>query len=131
MVGNSRVKNKLLLIDDEQDIARILKAGLENAGYKVDVYNDSRKALDNYKPDHYERIITDIRMPNMNGFELARKIWAVDPKADVCFLSSFEIHEREAKKIFSNHKNHCFVTKPVTPSQLVKHIEAHLIKNDV
>jgi DNA-binding response OmpR family regulator len=118
---------KLLLIDDEQDITRIMKIGLEKAGYSVDVYNDPIGALDNFKPDYYDRIIADIRMPSMNGFELARKIWAVDSNADVCFLSSFEIHENEAKKVFSNHKNHCFIKKPVTPSQLVKHIEEHAL----
>jgi DNA-binding response OmpR family regulator len=99
-----------------------MKIGLEKAGYSVDVYNDPKTALDNFKSNSYDRIIADIRMPSMNGFELARKIWAIDSNADVCFLS-LEIHENEAKKVFSNHKNHCFLKKPVTPSQLVKHIE--------
>lgn len=58
--------NKLLLIDDEQDIKRIMKIGLEKAGYSVDVYNDPKTALDNFKPDYYDRIIADIRMPSMS-----------------------------------------------------------------
>jgi two-component SAPR family response regulator len=64
-------------------------------------------------------------MPSMNGFEFARGVGAIDSGADVCFLSLFEIHEKEAKAVFSNHKDHCFVTKPVTPSQLVRHIQEH------
>ena len=119
--------SKLLLIDDDQDITIIMKIGLEKAGYSVDVYNDPKRALDNFKPNYYDRIISDIRMPSMNGFELARKIWAIDSSADICFLSSFEIHENEAKKLFSNDKDHCFLKKPVTPSQLVKHIEEHAV----
>jgi len=114
-----------MLIDDEQDIGRVLQIGLEKAGYVVDTFNDPKIALENFKPSYYDRIITDIRMPNMNGFELARKIWAIDPNADICFLTAFEIHESEAKKVFSSHKNHCFVTKPVTTSQLLKHIQEH------
>jgi len=119
---------KLLLIDDEPDITKILQIGLEKAGYNVDVHNDPKTALDNFKPNYYDRIITDIRMPSTNGFELARKIWAIDPNADLCFLSSFEIHAEEARKVFTNHKNHCFVKKPVTPSQLVKHIREHEVE---
>jgi hypothetical protein len=61
----------------------------------------------------------------MNGFELARRIWSIDANADVCFLTSLEIHESEAKKVFSSLKNHCFVKKPVTASLLAKHLEDH------
>ena len=116
-----------MLVDDEQDITSVLKSALENAGFSVDAYNNPIQALDNFKPDYYDRIITDIRMPSMNGFELARKIWAIDSSADICFLTAFEIHESEARKVFTNHKDHCFVTKPVTPRQLVQHIEEHKV----
>lgn len=114
-----------MLIDDERDITRTLKTGLESQGFRVDVFNDPNAALENFKPDHYDRIITDVRMPSMNGFELARRIWAIDASADICFLSSFEIYEEEAKKVFSNLKDHCFVKKPIAPSQLARHIEEH------
>ena len=102
-----------------------MKKGLEIAGYGVDAYNDPKAALDNFKANYYDRVVMDIRMPSMNGFELARKIWSIDPSADVCFLTSFEIHQAEAKTVFPSHKDHCFVTKPVTPKQLVAHLEEH------
>jgi len=116
---------KLMLVDDEQDIARVLELGLKQKGYAVDVFNDPKIALDHFKPDYYDRIILDIRMPNMNGFELARKIWATDPDANVCFLTAFEIHESEAKTVFASHKDHCFVTKPIRVNDLIEHIEKH------
>jgi two-component system response regulator ChvI len=103
-----------------------LKKGLELEGFTVDIYNDPQAALDSFKPDTYDQIILDIRMPGMTGFELARAIWAQDPQARVCFLSSFEIYDYEAKKVFSDLNSTCFVKKPLTPTALAVHIQTHL-----
>ena len=118
--------NKLLLVDDEKDIVTILKAGLEQHGFKVDDYTNPKEALDNFKPVYYERIITDIRMPGISGFELARQIYAKDPKAQICFLTSFEILEDEARKVFSTLPSYCFIKKPITPTMLVQHLHNHI-----
>jgi DNA-binding response OmpR family regulator len=128
-LSSNKSSHKLLLIDDERDTTNVLKRGLEQAGFSVDVYNDSRQALANFKPKYYDRIVTDIRMPAMNGFELARAIWSIDSDADVCFLTAFEINEIEARKVFSNLKSHCFVKKPIAPSALAAHLFNHLAKS--
>ena len=117
---------KILLVDDEPDIARNLKTGLEKAGFYVDVYNSPWQAINNFKPDYYDRIIADIRMPAMNGFEFARAIWEKDANADICFLSAFEMYEQAAKKAFANLKDYCFIKKPIHISDLVKHIQTHV-----
>ena len=128
MTGDSSHHKKLLLIDDEPDIVSVFKQGLENAGYEVDSFTEPRSALENFKPNYYDRIIIDVRMPGVSGFELARKIWAKDNDAQICFFSSFAVHEREARKVFSNLKSYCFIEKVITPSMLAQHIEGHAIK---
>jgi DNA-binding response OmpR family regulator len=117
-----------MIVDDEPDITTILSSGLKRYGFEVDSYNAPFEALAQFKPNYYTAIILDIRMPGMNGFELARKIWAADPSAKICFFSAFEILETEAKSVFVNHKSHCFIKKPIMPSELSKHIETHLIR---
>jgi len=117
--------NKILLVDDEPDIIEIMKRGLEQHGFIVDGFTDPHQALDHYKPKYYGRIITDIRMAQMSGFDLARAIFAKDPNAKFCFLTSFEILEDEAKRVFSNLPSYCFIKKPIAPSALAKHIKAH------
>lgn len=67
-------------------------------------------------------------MPGMMGFEVARKIWAQDSNARICFFSAFEIYENEAKKVFVDLKTHCLIKKPIATSELAKHIENHLIQ---
>lgn len=120
-------KGKVLLVDDERDITTVMKAGLEKEDFAVDAFNDPLIALSQFKPDYYDAIVLDVRMPGMSGFDLAKEIWAKDPDARVCFLSAFEIYSSEAKKVFANFKTHCFIKKPVTPSKLADHIQMHLL----
>jgi two-component system, OmpR family, response regulator ChvI len=65
---------KILIVDDEPDITFTLGKGLEQGGYDVQVFNDPLAALSNFKPDIYDLLILDIKMPNMTGFELYRKL---------------------------------------------------------
>jgi DNA-binding response OmpR family regulator len=117
---------RILLVDDEADIVNITKRGLEQSGFAVDAFTNPQTALDSYRADTYDRIVTDIRMAGMTGFQLAREIWAADPNANFCFLSAFEIHYGEAKKVMPSLKSYCFLTKPMLPSVLAKHLEGHL-----
>lgn len=120
-------KHKLLLVDDEVDITSILKIGLEKEGFEVDAFNKPEKALSQFKPNYYDAIILDVRMPGMNGFELAKAIWSRDEKARICFFSTFEISEYEATVVFPGLKSHCFIKKPMPIMALTKHIRGHLL----
>lgn len=62
-----------------------------------------------------------------SGLDLARDIWQRDEKVQICFLTSFEIYENEARKVFNNLKSHCFIRKPMLPSALIAHIEKHFM----
>jgi DNA-binding response OmpR family regulator len=118
-------KTRLLLVDDEPDITTVFKQGLVSHGYSVDAFTDPELALGSYEPSSYDRIIIDIRMPKMNGFELARAMWHKDPDAKICFMTAFEIFEEEAEKVFKDLQTRCFLKKPMSPTGLVEHIEKH------
>jgi len=117
---------KVLLVDDEADITTIIKNGLEKHGWHADVFNDPKLALSNFKPNYYDFVILDVRMPGMNGFQLAKRMWAIDERVKICFLSAFEIYANEATKVFTDFKDHSFVKKPITPKELIQHIEAQI-----
>jgi DNA-binding response OmpR family regulator len=63
-------KKKILIVDDEPDITSSLKIGLEDNGFAVDTFNDSVLALSNFQADMYDLVLLDVKMPEMNGFEL-------------------------------------------------------------
>ena len=120
---------KLLIVDDEPDITRSLKKGLEFNGFSVDVFNDPLDAVSNYKVNTYDLMIIDIRMPKINGFEFYREIKRKDDKIKACFLTAFEVYHEEFKKIFPNMDVQCFIRKPITINELVAHINSELGKS--
>jgi len=127
--ANEGRKIKILLVDDEQDITKVLKMGLEKNGiYLVESFNDPKSALSHFKPNYYDVIILDIRMPGMDGFRLSREIWKRDKNAQICFMTAFEIYEKEARAVFPHLPSYCFLKKPIMIKTLDNHIQAHMLQ---
>ena len=118
---------RILLVDDEPDIANSLKVGLERKGFSVSAFTDAEEALAQYKPGSYDLLLIDIRMPKLNGFELVREIRKVDPNVTVWFLTAFEVHNEEFKIMFPHLDVKSFIRKPVSVSDLSNHIREKLV----
>ena len=70
-----RYKKRVLIVDDEMDITLSFSLAIEDSGlYEVDTYNDPLVALSNFRPNSYDLLLLDVRMPGMNGFELYDEI---------------------------------------------------------
>jgi DNA-binding response OmpR family regulator len=65
---------KILVVDDDKDIVYMLKAGLQAHGYEVITAVDGQKALELIKTDVPDLMITDLTMPNMNGWHFSMKV---------------------------------------------------------
>lgn len=108
-------KPRILLVDDEKDIVTVLMASLQKNGYEVDGFSDPRAALANFKKDHYDLVLLDIKMPGMNGFELSRELAKIDDKIRIGFMSAFEISLDEARVVSPTLKALFFMRKPISP----------------
>ena len=84
------------------------------------------KALSEFKSNFYDLLLVDIKMPNMDGFELSEKILAIDINLRVCFMSSGEINREALREIYPALSLGCFLRKPVTIDYLVKRIMSEL-----
>ena len=124
----SGVNNKrILIVDDEEDIAWCFKISLECAGFIVDVFNDPMKSLSAYRAGAYDLLLLDIRMPRMSGFELYDKIKKIDDRANVCFVTAYEEYYDEIKKRFPHsEKTEWFIRKPIGIEELVKKVKSRL-----
>ena len=68
-------KKRILIVDDEPDITLTFKIVLESTGlYDVYAFNEPSKALANFKAHLYDLVISDIKMPKMNGYEFAQRV---------------------------------------------------------
>ena len=117
-------RNRILVVDDESDLTLFYRMSLEYHGFKVETFNDSRKALSNFKPNYYDLAILDIKMPNMDGFELYRKIKEIDPNVKVCFLTASELYYKEFReKEYNALDKDLFIRKPIGNDELIKGIK--------
>jgi DNA-binding NtrC family response regulator len=124
--NNSSLKNnkkRILIVDDEPDVISVFKMVLEMNGFEVDAYDNPLSALDNFKPNSYGLLLLDIRMPQMNGFELYKKLRTVDDKVKVCFITAYEDYRKEFKESFPElDETKYFIRKPTAIEDLVNHV---------
>jgi len=120
---------RILLVDDEQDITTVLKAGLVHSGFQVDAFNDPEDALSHFKPDYYDLVLLDVKMPKMNGFELCRELVRKDTRPKICFMTAFEVSLSEAKSMFPTLKADGFIKKPMAISKIAEIIQSTLNNN--
>jgi DNA-binding response OmpR family regulator len=115
-------KESILLIEDYTDVKNTLVRDLQRHGFDVTAFDDPKQALSQFKPNYYNIILLDVKTPGMTGFGVAKKIWALEPDAKICFFSAFEIYEREAKLMFKDLKSVRFIKKPILPNDLARFI---------
>ena len=119
------INKRILIVDDESDVNLTLKMVLEENGFKVDSFTDPLLALENFKggSEMYDMLILDVRMPDMNGFELYKEMKKIDDKVKVCFLTAGEIdYEQFEKELFSALDENCFIQKPIQNETLIKRL---------
>jgi CheY-like chemotaxis protein len=130
-MGSSR--KRILVIDDEPDITFTLVAILEKGGYEVSSFSNPLKALQSFRPRYYDLLIIDIKMPEMNGFELYRKLKEKDSFAKVCFLtavSEFRDYEHYKGDVSPKPNERYFVAKPVSEDDLVRRVSDMIANNN-
>lgn len=117
-------KGRILLVEDEEDIAQSFSLAIQKDGFIVDTYNDPLIVLSNFKTDLYDLILLDIKLPNMDGFELYEKIRDMDKRVKVCFISGYQINYLALRE--QGLEIDCFISKPVKIEDLLKRINAEL-----
>ena len=128
-ITNDTQKIKILVVDDEYDVAITLKTILEEEKFEVDVFNDPGLALSDFKAGWYDLLLLDILMPKMNGFELYQQLKNIDDKVKVCFITAYEIYYRALRDLFPTIEVDCFMAKPIGKKELVSRIKGELKKS--
>ena len=125
MTTKQNDKKKILIVDDEPDIALALKIYLEEQRFQADAFTDPADALARFKAGFYHLLILDIKMPEMNGFELYKEIKKKDETVKVFFLTALsEMHEYDAfkKEVFPKEGERYFIAKPIENEEMLRRI---------
>lgn len=81
--------HKILLVDDDESLRGFVAKAIANEGFDVTEAEDGETAWDNLKANHYDLLLTDIVMPNMDGVELSTKAICHDPNLKIMFMTGF------------------------------------------
>ena len=125
-------KRCIVIIDDEIDLLTVYKKALEMSGLVVSSFSDPIMALDEFKNNHskYSLVMTDIRMPGMNGYELINQIKKIDPFVKVIFITAQEVSKSEImSKLDEGISIDEYISKPVSLEKLNQAVFS-VIKNN-
>src|SRR5919198_5369708 len=131
MVKKSRGNEKILLVDNEPDICRVYQIVLEDAGYECKSYRDSVKALQEFRPNYYDLILLDIKMPILDGFGLCKKIRELDINIKIIFITASEhYYDKLKKQSYPELSGIVYIQKPIGNEDPVKVVNTVLATKD-
>jgi two-component system response regulator ChvI len=115
-------------VDDAFDFANTIKLGLQRNGFRAYEFTDPVQALEYFyeNMEGINLVLSDIRMPRMNGYELVTKFKTLKPKIKIILMSAFEIREGELSRVLPSIKIDGLISKPISLKNLVV-----IIKNTI
>jgi two-component system alkaline phosphatase synthesis response regulator PhoP len=123
------MRKKILIVDDEPDIVRLLKYNLETEGYDVVSANNGKAALEKAR-EHPNLIVLDVMMPQMDGWEVIRQLKKKEETASipVLFLTAkdSEIDEVLGLELGADD----YITKPISPRKIIARIKTILRRSE-
>jgi DNA-binding NtrC family response regulator len=120
-------KESIMIVDDEIDVGTFMKLSLQKCGFNVDSFTDPFLALEHFhlNSKDYTIVISDIRMPDINGFEFVLKIREVKPKIKVLLMTAFDINTTLFSEELLATKVNGFIQKPISLKILNSEIKKH------
>lgn len=114
----------VLIVDDEMELASIYKKYLEESGYDVISFTDPLLAFEYYKENtqRFTHVLTDLRMPSVNGIELASKIRKLNSKVRIFLITAFTIDDFINNKDYVDSKIEMVIEKPVRLNTLREYL---------
>ena len=124
-------KSVIMVVDDDLEISDLFKMALQNQGYDVFSFTDPLQALERFKTNYNacNLVISDLRMPGMDGVQLLRNIKLLNPKTKALLMTAFDITgDTELTDNQDNSVIDDFIQKPVTIRKLRALINSHLFE---
>ncbi|HET6268210.1 MAG TPA: response regulator [Acidobacteriota bacterium] len=117
------MSKKILIVDDEEDITKLVRLILEDEGYEVHAAPNGTEALGLLREELYDLVLLDLLMPGMNGWEVLKQL-RISAKANqtpVILLTGRTTNPEDLQRDMLQYS--AYITKPFHPDDLVKRIK--------
>jgi len=109
-------QTKIMFVDDDLVTGRVMKRNCDNANYTCSVYQNAKDCLNAFKKSHADIVITDLRMPGMNGFELLTELRSIDDDVPVLVMTGYSSVENAVEAMKRGATD--FIKKPFDFTEL-------------
>ena len=118
------MEKRILVVDDDQVVGKSFERVLTNKGYRVDTALSGREAFEKYAGADFDMVFTDLRMPDQDGLEVARRIKEMNPWLPIVVVTGYGTQEAEASAKAIGVSE--FLQKPLTPS-IIEEVAARIM----
>jgi DNA-binding NtrC family response regulator len=127
----------IMVVDDEYDIVQIIKRQFERDGIQTCIFTNPSSALlhfnlsiqEHHHHHYHPMVISDIRIPAMNGYEFIKQVKELDPNARIILMSSLQLQDNEFLNVLPKVKIDQFVQKPFAGSKLTGIVKKYVKSN--
>jgi DNA-binding NtrC family response regulator len=123
------MKNRILLLDDETSLIKWMKYALEQKGYAVFATTEPRDALAEIKNQKFDLVISDIKMPEIDGFDFLKKVRIVYPNIPFIFITAYGSMDSVINALRDRASD--YILKPFSIDELVVRIRLNISKPDI
>jgi two-component system OmpR family response regulator/two-component system response regulator MprA len=121
-------EHHLLLVEDEPDVASFIRQGLEEEGYTVRWAKTGQRGLESIRQTHIDLVLLDIRLPDLSGMEVCKRLRLHRPELPVMMLTALDAVEDRVKGLRAGADD--YLPKPFAFDELIARIEALLRRVD-
>jgi len=118
------MKYKILLLDDEESLIKWLSFALEQNGYSVFATTEPKAALTRLREEKFDCIITDIKMPEMDGFQFLKKVREIYPSTPLIFITAYGTMESVVSALRDRASD--YILKPFGIEEILVRVRANL-----
>ena len=121
-------KQRILIVDDDQNILEVISTGLQDAGYLVDTARNANEAVDKSGTISYNLALVDIRLPDIEGTKLLTRLKVARPEIDTIILTGYPTLQNAVEAV--NNGADAYLLKPVRMNDILEVVRDKLKKQE-
>ncbi len=123
------MKYRILVIDDQEEIAVVLKEYLDDFGFLVQVALNGRKAIEKVRANKFHALLTDYKLPDMDGIKVVEECEKISPKLKVIFITGYKLKLSQLKN--KRGQDIQIIEKPCRPKKILEELRKLLMDDKV